>query len=48
LKSGDVLKVISDTASSLDVVASFIDEISTWVILVLHLLVILLVPHHSV
>ena len=29
LKSGDVLKIISDTASSLDVVASFIDEIST-------------------
>ena len=29
LKNGDVLKVISDTASSLDVWASFIDEIST-------------------
>ena len=29
LKSGDALKVLSDTASSIDVVASFIDEIST-------------------
>ena len=29
LKNGDVLEAVSDTASSLDVVTSFIDEIST-------------------
>jgi len=29
LANGDVLKAQSDTASSLDIVTSFIDEIST-------------------